>query len=66
MISTSWGKGAQAMNPRARRDHSGQSHCTSAQAEVNDTGFPAPVPTSHYGKTLWNRDSSTSAPHPAA
>lgn len=55
----------QAVNPRARRDQCGQSHCTSAQTEVNDTGFPAPVATCQ-GKTLWNRDSSTSAPHPAA
>lgn len=57
--------GVQAMNPRARRDQCGQSHCTSAQTEVNDTGFPAPVATCQ-GKTLWSRDSSTSAPHPAA
>lgn len=55
----------QATNPRARGDHSGQSHCTNAQTEVNDTGFSTPV-AACQGKSLCNRDSSTSAPHPAA
>lgn len=55
----------QAVNLRARRDLSGQSHCTNAQTEVKDTGLPTLV-TTCQGKTLWNRDSSTSAPHPAA